>query len=49
MAVLITTQKACKFFKKNGKCKFDKCAYSHDKEGNNNKKKIILENQVAAP
>ena len=38
--------KACKFFEKNGKCKFNNCAYSHDKEGNY-LKIDILENQVA--
>ena len=37
--------KTCKNFERNGKCRFKKCAYSHDKEGNNLKIEI-LENQV---
>ena len=39
--------KTCKYFEKNGMCRFEKCAYSHDKEGNNLKIEI-LENKVSA-
>ena len=39
--------KPCKYFVKNGKCRFDNCAYSHDKDGNNLKIEI-LENHVSA-
>ena len=38
--------KTCKYFEKNGKCRFEKCSYSHEKEGNN-LKVVVLENQVA--
>ena len=39
--------KACRYFEKNSRCKFDDCAYSHVKEGNTLKIEI-LENQVTA-
>ena len=39
--------KHCKYFEKNVMCRFDKCAYSHDKDGYNLKIKL-LENHVSA-
>ena len=39
--------KMCKYFAQNKKCKFERCAYSHDKDGNDLEIEII-ENQVSA-
>ena len=38
--------KTCKNYERNGKCRFERCAYSHEKEENNLKIEI-LENKVA--
>ena len=39
--------KSCKYFAKNKKCIFKRCAYAHDKEGNILEIEII-ENQISA-
>ena len=38
--------KKCKYYERNGNCRFENCAYSHEKEGNNLKIEV-LSNQVA--